>query len=167
MHAETRDLLERYFDAHNRQDAEAVLGMLAEDVAHDVNPGQREVGRSAYARFMQRWNTCYREHYFDIEIMLNADGTRAAAEYTTLGVYLSGAGEGAPDSGGQTYRLRAGTFFEVGEGRIQRLSHCHILRQWQDQTRGLEDPATRAAGGFPETQQDDDVPEPHDRTAGR
>ncbi len=47
MTDQTRALIERYYDAFNAADMERFLGMLTDDVVHDVNQGQREQGREA------------------------------------------------------------------------------------------------------------------------
>ncbi len=44
------DLIRAYLDAFNRGDRPAMLALLAEDVAHDVNQGGREVGRDCLRR---------------------------------------------------------------------------------------------------------------------
>ena len=41
-------LITAYYDAFNRGDREAMLSMLTDDVAHDLNQGAREVGREAF-----------------------------------------------------------------------------------------------------------------------
>ena len=45
-------LVADYYAAFNRGDRAAMLALLAEDVAHDLNQGAREVGRAAFAAFM-------------------------------------------------------------------------------------------------------------------
>ncbi|EMV5053014.1 APH(3') family aminoglycoside O-phosphotransferase [Pseudomonas aeruginosa] len=47
-------LITAYYDAFNRGDREAMLSMLTDDVAHDLNQGAREVGREAFRAFLQR-----------------------------------------------------------------------------------------------------------------
>ena len=41
----TSNLIAAYYDAFNRGDREAMLSMLTDDVAHDLNQGARETGR--------------------------------------------------------------------------------------------------------------------------
>ena len=122
----------KYYDALNLQDVETCLGLLDDDVVHDVDQGRREIGKAAFGAFMERRNTHYREHIFDIEVMVNQDGTRAAAEYTLLGVYLAG-NQVMPAAAGQTYRLLGGAFFEIRAGRIARVSTCYNLQDWMEQ----------------------------------
>ena len=127
-------LITRYYQAFNDGDMDAMLGLLHEDVAHDINQGQREVGVHAFGRFMERMNRCYREHLSDIVVMANADDTRAAAEFIVHGEYLA-SDSGLPEAKGQRYVLRAGAFFEVRDGRIARVTNYYNLDHWLQQVR--------------------------------
>lgn len=129
MHKTTRRLIEAYYTAFNTQNTPALLDILAEDVVHDINKGHREVGRAAFARYIDRLNTCYREHIYDIEIMTNEDGSRAATEYTVLGIYLVTDND-RPAANGQTYRLPGGSFFEIEDGKITRVSVTYNMQDW-------------------------------------
>ena len=135
MHEPTARLLRDYYDAFNRQDMPRFLELLSEDVVHDVNEGGRERGKAAFAAFMERMNAHYRETISDIVIMTDADGHRAAAEFTVDGEYLA-TDEGLPPADGQTYRLRAGAFFDVEDGRIARVSNHYNLQDWIAQVGG-------------------------------
>ena len=135
MHQATEQLLKDYYDAFNRQDMAAFLSMLTDDVIHDVNQGDREIGKQAFAEFMQRMNAHYKEQIVDITIMTNDDGDRAAVEFTVLGEYLS-TDEGLPEAAGQTYRLPAGAFFVIREGKVARISNYYNLEDWIAQVAG-------------------------------
>lgn len=125
-------LITAYLDAFNRGDRTAMLGYLTEDVAHDVNQGGREVGRDAFAAFMARMDRCYRERLVDIVVMAEPSGTRAAAEFVVEGQYLA-TDEGLPEARGQTYRLPAGAFYAIRDGRIARVTMHYNLQDWIDQ----------------------------------
>ena len=131
----TRALVERYFEAFNAGDVEAMLACLAEDVHHDVNQGARRTGRVAFRAFCEHMARCYRERLSDIVVMVSADGARAAAEFVVEGTYLA-TDAGLPEASGQTYRLPAGTFFAVADGRIARVSTYYNLRDWIAQVGG-------------------------------
>lgn len=135
MSRETLDLIRRYYDAFNAGDMETFLGLLDDGVVHDVNQGGREVGRGAFARFMERMDRCYRERVTDLAVMVAPDGSRAAAEFTVEGTYLARDG-GLPPATGQTYRLPAGAFFEVRGGRITRVTNYYNLQDWLSQVGG-------------------------------
>lgn len=122
-------LIRAYLDAFNRGDREAMLALLAEDVAHDVNQGGREVGRAAFAAFMARMDRCYRERLTDIVVMATPDGHRAAAEFVVHGEYLA-TDEGLPEARGQRYVLPAGAFYEIRDGRIGRVTMFYNMPGW-------------------------------------
>ncbi|MFO1494419.1 MAG: ketosteroid isomerase-related protein [Lysobacterales bacterium] len=126
---QTIDLITRYYAAFNRADWDQMLSLLADDVVHDLNQGERQVGREAFAAFLARMARCYLEVLTDIRVMQNADGSHAAAEYVVSGQYLS-SDEGLPPAMGQRYRLPGGAFFDVREGRITRVSNYYNLQDW-------------------------------------
>ncbi|MGR9100757.1 MAG: nuclear transport factor 2 family protein [Gammaproteobacteria bacterium] len=129
MNTETKELIQNYYNAFNRGDMEAFLSLLTDDVVHDINQGGREIGKEAFAEFMQRMNTNYRERLVDMHIMTNEDGSRAAAEFVVLGKYLN-TDEGLPEAKGQTYWLPAGAFFEIRDGQVARITNYYNLEDW-------------------------------------
>jgi steroid delta-isomerase-like uncharacterized protein len=137
MSAATISLVTAYYDAFNRGDAEAMLALLTDDVAHDINQGTREVGVDAFRAFMARMNGAYQEELRDLVVMATADGARAAAEFTVHGTYLA-ADEGLPPAHGQTYVLPAGAFFAVRDGRIARVTNFYNLSDWLRQVGGSD-----------------------------
>ena len=108
---------------------QAFLGMLTEDVVHDVNQGLREHGREAFVAFMQRMNRSYREQIADLVVLAEPSGRRAAAEFTVLGEYLA-TDAGLPEANGQTYRLPAGAFFDIRDGKVARVTNYYNLQDW-------------------------------------
>lgn len=128
-------LIQRYYDAFNARDVDGFLDLLTDDVAHDINQGGRETGKAAFAKFLARMNRCYEEKIVDLFIMTNADGTRAAAEFTVLGVYLE-TDDGLPDAEGQRYSLPAGAFFEIRDGKVARISNTYNMTDWVKQVAG-------------------------------
>lgn len=126
---DTAALIQRYYDAFNAGNRPAMLALLTDDVRHDVNQGARETGRAAFAAFLQRMDRCYRERVVDLVVMVDADGSRAAAEFTIEGAYMT-TDEGLPPANGQTYRLPVGAFFEVAGGRVARVTNYYNLQDW-------------------------------------
>lgn len=122
-------LVQTYYAAFNAGDRETMLGLLTDDVAHDLNQGARETGREAFIAFMQRMDASYRERLEDIVVMASADGTRAAAEYVVHGEYLAD-DAGLPPARGQRYVLPGGAFFAIRDGRIARVSNYYNLEDW-------------------------------------
>lgn len=129
MSQATQQLIEQYYAAFNAGDMNTFLGLLTDDVVHDINQGQRETGKQAFTQFMQRMNNHYREQLEDIVVMTNTDGSRAAAEFVVLGEYLN-TDEGLPAAHGQRYRLPAGAFFVIRDGKVARITNYYNLEDW-------------------------------------
>lgn len=123
------DIIQRYFDAFNAGDLDAMLECLTDDIAHHVNEGQIRTGRAAFAAFCAHMNRCYAENLTDMVIFATSDGTRAAAEFTVNGTYLA-TDTGLPEARGQAYCLPAGSFFDVQDGRISRVTTYYNLADW-------------------------------------
>lgn len=134
---ETIDLIRRYYDAFNRADWPAMLALLDDHVAHDVNQGRRETGRDRFASFLERMTVSYDEQLKNVVVMANEAGDRAAAEYVVHGVYKA-TDEGLPLAQGQSYVLPGGAFFDVVDGRIARVSNYYNLEDWLAQVRRVE-----------------------------
>jgi steroid delta-isomerase-like uncharacterized protein len=128
----TRELLSRYYGAFNRRDWPTFLGLLTDDVIHDVNQGGREIGKAAFEAFMDKMNRSYSEEIVNLSINVNADGSRAAVEFLVLGQYLK-TDEGLPEASGQTYRLPAGAFFDIRDGKVARVTNYYNLNDWLKQ----------------------------------
>lgn len=135
MQQQTQALIERYYAAFNAGDMETFLSLLTDDVVHDINQGGREVGKDQFRAFMVRMNAHYREQLVDIVVMASEDGRRAAAEFVVLGTYLA-TDEGLPEAAGQRYRLPAGAFFEVRDGKVARITNYYNLQDWIRQVGG-------------------------------
>jgi steroid delta-isomerase-like uncharacterized protein len=128
MRVTDADLVRRYYDLFNRADWDGMCALLADDVAHDLNQGGREVGRDAFRAFLARMERSYREVLRDVVVM-SGDGGRVAAEYVVDGEYLA-TDEGLPPARGQRYSLPGGAFFEVAGGRIRRVTNYYNLQDW-------------------------------------
>ena len=125
----TAALIGAYYAAFNAMDVEAILACLDDNVAHDINQGDRETGKLSFRAFLGRMDHAYSEQLRDIVIMTSEDGRRAAAEFIVDGIYKV-ADEGFPAAHGQNYSLPAGGFFEVADGKITRVSVYYNLADW-------------------------------------
>ncbi|WP_372615257.1 ketosteroid isomerase-related protein [Aquicoccus sp.] len=128
----TTDLIHRYFTAFNAGDTDGMLACLSDDVAHHVNEGQIRTGKAEFAEFCAHMSRCYREELTDMVVFEAENGARAAAEYVVNGTYLA-TDDGLPEARGQSYRLPAGSFFDVGNGRITRVTTYYNLADWMAQ----------------------------------
>lgn len=124
--------LSAYYAAFNRQDAEAMLALLADDVVHEPSQGNVRHGKQAFRDFLDHMNRCYAEQVIDPVFLEGENDARGAAEFMLEGCYLE-TDDGLPPASGQTYRLRVGTFFEFGDGLITRVSNHYNLADWMRQ----------------------------------
>ncbi|HEV7266030.1 MAG TPA: ketosteroid isomerase-related protein [Falsiroseomonas sp.] len=122
-------LVRAYYGTFNAGDRAAMCALLAEDVAHDVNQGGRRRGLAAFRAFMAEMDAAYEERLEDIVVMASATGRRAAAEFVVVGRYLRSE-PGLPEARGQPYRLPAGAFLEVADGRITRVTTYYNVSEW-------------------------------------
>ncbi|WP_108503222.1 ketosteroid isomerase-related protein [Paracoccus indicus] len=123
-------LIQTYYDAFNAGQTDRMLDLLHDDVEHHVNEGQIRKGRDLFAAFNAHMTECYQENLTDMVIMANGD--RAAAEFVVNGTYLK-TDEGLPPANGQTYRLPAGAFFTIRDGKIARVTTYYNLADWMRQ----------------------------------
>ncbi|GBQ20509.1 hypothetical protein AA0472_0160 [Acetobacter estunensis NRIC 0472] len=133
--ATTRALIEAYYATFNAGNRDDFLALLTDDVLHGINQGGQETGKPAFRAFLERMDRCYRERIADVVVMVNEDGTRAAAEFMVHGTYLS-TDDGLPEARGQTYVLPAGAFFTVRDGKVARISNYYNLPDWERQVTG-------------------------------
>ncbi|WP_425456117.1 ketosteroid isomerase-related protein [Aliishimia ponticola] len=125
-------VIETYFAAFNAGDVPGMLDCLSEDVAHHVNEGEIRRGKTLFAEFCAHMSRCYREELTGMVVFEAQGGTRAAAEYIVNGTYLE-TDAGLPEAKGQTYRLPAGSFFDVADGKITRVTTYYNLADWMRQ----------------------------------
>ena len=128
--AETaRTTVTAYYAAFNAGNAAGMLACVTEDIEHRVNEGGIRRGKALFAEFCAHMGVSYREELKDIEIFVNADGSRAAAEFVVHGTYLQ-TDPGLPEAVGQTYILPAGSFFDLRDGKISRVTTFYNLNDW-------------------------------------
>lgn len=139
-HTQTRGLLDIYFAAFNAGDTGKMESLVTEDLIHDVNQGERRIGKDKFWSFNVHMSRCYKERLTNLVLLVSEDGTRAAAEFVVNGTYI-GTDDGLPEANGQTYKLPAGSFFEIRDGKIARITTYYNLQVWIDQVGGLPEPA--------------------------
>jgi steroid delta-isomerase-like uncharacterized protein len=129
------ETIARYFDAFNSGDTAAMLDCLDDGIAHHVNEGKIRLGKEKFAEFCAHMSRCYKEELTDMVIFSSPCGTRAAAEFIVNGTYLV-TDEGLPEAECQTYRLPGGSFFELKDGKISRVTTYYNLADWIAQVSG-------------------------------
>lgn len=128
-------VIEAYYRLFNARDYPGMLALVADEVVHEINQGEREIGRDLFAVFLERMDRLYRENLTELVVLSEPSGVRFAAEFTVVGKYLS-AEPGLPAAHGQTYELSAGAFFELDDGIIQRVTSYYNARDWLEQVGG-------------------------------
>ncbi|MFT7059771.1 MAG: steroid delta-isomerase-like uncharacterized protein [Pseudorhodobacter sp.] len=128
----SKGLITRYYSAFNAGDAKAMLACVADNVEHRVNEGGIRRGRAKFEAFCGHMGVSYRENLRDITIFTSDDPNRIAAEFTVHGTYLQ-TDPGLPEASGQTYVLPAGSFFDISDGLIARVTTFYNLKDWLDQ----------------------------------
>lgn len=129
---DAKALIAAYYDAFNAGRTDDMLALLHDDVEHHVNEGKIRRGRALFAEFNAHMTESYRENLTDMVIMASDAGDRAAAEFVVNGTYLK-TDPGLPPANGQTYRLPAGAFFTIRDGRIARVTTYYNLADWMAQ----------------------------------
>ncbi|WP_412026938.1 ketosteroid isomerase-related protein [Deinococcus yunweiensis] len=128
-------VIHAYYAAFNAGTAAGMLDLLTDDIRHDINEGETQIGLDAFRAFLARMDEHYRERAEDLVVMASLDGTRAAAEFTIHGEYMK-TDDGLPDAHGQTYALPVGAFFELRDGKIARVTNYYNLAAWTRQVSG-------------------------------
>ena len=128
----SKTILERYYDSFNRKDIPSFLNLLSEDVKHDINQGETEVGIEAFSKFMKSMDHAYDEKISNIVIMTNQEGSSAAAKFTVEGRYKTTV-SGLPEARQQKYTLECGAFFEIKDQKITRVSNFYNMQDWLKQ----------------------------------
>ncbi len=124
-----KDIVKKYFDSFNKGDATSMLALLGESIVHEANQGKTQYGKKAFAAFLDHMNVSYKEEIKDLHIMLSENGVNASAEFMVHGTYLK-TDNGLPEARNQKYVIRAGSFFEVKDNKIIRVTTYYNLPQW-------------------------------------
>lgn len=125
-------IIRAYYQALNEKDMISFFDLLADDVVHDVNEGVQEHGKTAFRFFMNRVNRNYDEQVSDISIMFDESCNKAAAEFMVEGRYLESE-FALPEAKGQHYKIKGGTFFELRDNLIVRVTSYYNLAEWVKQ----------------------------------
>ena len=121
-----------YYAAFNRGDWAGMLALLDEQVVHDLNQGPREVGREAFAAFLE-------SHGGQLSRTVARHRRDGFARRASRRRRVRGAGRisrqrrGMPPARGQKYVLPGGAFFTIRNGRIQRVTNYYNLEEWISQ----------------------------------
>ncbi len=123
------ELIKSYYEFFNKKDFSQMTSLLDEDVCHELNEGEVQVGRPQFQAFMKVMDEHYEEQVKDLVVFQTNDKNRYSAEFFIEGIYKK-TQSGLPPARGQKYRLRVGAFFETRGNKISRVTNYYNLRQW-------------------------------------
>lgn len=124
-----KNLIQNYYQSFNEGNIHGMISCLHPEFVHDANEGTRKGGKTEFRKFLNHMNECYKEELKDICIMTDQSGNRASAEFVVHGTYLK-TDPGLPEATNQTYVLNAGTFFEIKDHQILRVTTYYNLKDW-------------------------------------
>ena len=125
----SKAILEQYYKAFNEKNFEGMLSLLANDVVHDINEGESQIGIETFRTFLKGMDTYYDETAINLVFMANEDNSRGSAEFRIQGTYKVTC-QGLPPARGQKYDLPVGAFFEFKNGKITRVTNYYNLNLW-------------------------------------
>lgn len=123
------ELIQKYYDNFNKAKFNDMLSLLADDVRHEVNEGEPQMGIEKFRAFMKVMDEHYSEQVVDLVVFSAGNAHRFSAEFYIDGVYKKSQA-GLPEAKNQKYNLRVGAFFEVSEGKIKRVTNYYNLNKW-------------------------------------
>lgn len=123
------EIIKSYFAAFNAGETQKMLSLLHPQVEHEINQGQTQVGLEAFTKFMAHMDECYKEELKDMSVFSSNQGNKVSAEYDVHGIYLKTDGS-LPVAKNQKYVIRAGSFFEIQDGKIKRVTTYYNLPKW-------------------------------------
>jgi steroid delta-isomerase-like uncharacterized protein len=125
----TKDIIQQYYQSFNQKNDEQMLGLLNDNILHEINESEAQVGKVAFQQFLNSMHEHYEEKLSDFSILISDNGERASAEFICEGIYLKTA-QGLPAARKQTYRIRVGAFFEFKHNKIARITNHYNLQHW-------------------------------------
>lgn len=128
----TKKIIQQYYTAFNNGNLIEFIDLLHDEVIHDINQGEREVGKEKFTAFMKHMDHCYKEKITNLIIMSSEDNIHAAAEFIVEGIYIA-TDTGLPPAKNQSYSLAAGAFFEMKDEKIYRVTNYYNLNDWLKQ----------------------------------
>lgn len=129
MNQQNAQIVKAYFAAFNSGDTQKMLSFLHSEVVHEINQGETQIGLESFTKFMAHMDTCYKEELKDMAVFSSEGDNRVSAEYIVHGTYLQTDGK-LPEARHQNYAVRAGSFFEIQDGKIKRVTTYYNLPKW-------------------------------------
>ncbi len=123
------ETVQQYYHCFNSKNWAGMLALLDENIRHEVNQGEARTGLDRYREFLAHMDDCYDEQLADMVFFTEPGDRRVACEFTVHGVYKKTDGDLIP-AHNQQYKLPAGAFLEVRDGKITRVTTYYNLPLW-------------------------------------
>ena len=130
MHLTQLNIVKRYYEHFNNKDYNGMVALLADDVAHNINQGTREMGKEKFLQFLIRMDKHYDETVEELVLFSASEPGRIAAEFIIQGRYQQ-TEPGFPQARGQSYRISVGAFFHVQNELIKRVTNYYNVNAWR------------------------------------
>lgn len=125
----SKALIRQYYDSFNQKNWDQFLSLLDENVVHELNEGEKEIGKNRFKKFLDRMNASYDEKIENV-IIYESDLTNLfAVQYIVHGTYLK-TDSGLPEARGQVYQVKGAAFFEIEESKIKVITNYYNLNEW-------------------------------------
>ncbi len=113
--------LQRYFDAYNRNDVEAIIAMVGEEQVRHVGGETAVLDAAASRRRVEHWFEVYRTMHFEAVVVV-AEGELASAAWNAVATPHSG--DPVTVSSIETFRIVDGRIVEVWNAKE---TYAHFL----------------------------------------
>lgn len=123
------EIIKEYYACFNKKDWAGMLALLDPDIRHEPNQGEVRIGLALYEQFLGVMDESYEETLSEMVFLSEESGTRFACEFVVNGIYKK-AEDGLPLARNQGYVLPAGSFLEVKNGKITRVTTYYNLPHW-------------------------------------
>ena len=124
------EIVKKYFTAFNEGRTKDMLDLLHPEVQHDRNQSNSVFGLDAFVKFMAHMDACYKEELKNMCYFVSPTASnRISVEFDVHGTYLKTDGD-LPKARGQKYVVPAGSFLEIKDGKIKRVTTYYNLPQW-------------------------------------
>lgn len=123
------DVVNKYYEAFNRKDVNAILALCTDDVVNDPNQGDSQTGKDKLKAFLETAWAHFDEKVSDLVSMANADQSKIASEYLVHGTYYK-TKPGLFPATNQKYVISPATIFTLKAGKISRMTRYYNTKKW-------------------------------------
>lgn len=125
------ELVQKYYDAFNQKDVNAILALCSDDVINDPNQGDSQVGKDKLKAFLEGAWAHFDEKVSEVVFMANKDESKIASEYLVHGTYYK-TKPGLFPATQQKYEISPTTVFTIKNGKIARMTRYYNTKLWLD-----------------------------------